>query len=878
MNETGLRRTLPDQTSGSGHTFDTSHHPSVTNTILSKRVCFYKSGDPQFSGLRVVINNRTFKTFDALLDSLSKKVPLPFGVRNITTPRGIHGINALDELEDGKSYICSDTRKVKPIDLALARRRLPPWYHARPVSSRHRTARLFPGRKNIHRDGIGVIRTPKKLVVFRNGEPSNRHVVVLHKKTTPNYESILGHISELMQFHVSKLHTPDGRRIDGLPGLILCSGSVVAVGREPFRPAVYGAAKSQSPTRRPTKQRAYKRQKTSVSKKMTPSFSSKSRNFSASSERYIVHQIHNSVGESSCDLPINSIESGSDRILESLAKTEEDTCLSNGNCDEGQDSVLPNDDNIEKSFRVNQDGSMTVEMKVRLTIKEEETVHWTTTLTRSVVADQADVACLPDPEQEICSNHSQTSATSTDIVFKDRTTDGNDDDPPSLGNGVVSDTFQDEDEDKDHNGSLPLSRRAPTPGCKKISKLRASVESIKSVTVDEIGEGKTGSYIFREETENRTITEQFYMENQNRTKPVPKPRRHGSEDSSLSFSYDSSGVITTEPEGSRVRSIREMFLARSDKDIQQSGFLSPNLSEQRGETSGSGGYQSQTSSDLSGAEDDSARKSISKGYVRRAIEMLYGIKDLEPEEGSERPLSEPDQTKREPSNIFSPFHAARSKAMSELSYFNSSTALDIFTEATKCIAFNAQVGPGDSVPIDNGRWLLRENTSMRKSISDPAGINKAFTNTFHLDELHKDTIEKTPYSLFSAKPELEDETKSQPGKCTYFSLPHASESEVYQEEMSTVSKSSKTEDSDEETKDASEKSKTWAERNGTLPSIGVADFKMKDNKVHPLVELPSDGEVVVVQPGKGRVVNRRIQEPDVLDLLYSFCGEHCPIL
>lgn len=213
MNETGLRRTLPDQTSGSGHTFDTSHHPSITNTILSKRVCFYKSGDPQFSGLRVVINNRTFKTFDALLDSLSKKVPLPFGVRNITTPRGIHGINALDELEDGKSYICSDTRKVKPIDLALARRRLPPWYHARPVSSHHRTARLFPGRKNIHRDGIGVIRTPKKLVVFRNGEPSNRHVVVLHKKTTPNYESILGHISELMQFHVSKLHTPDGRRV-----------------------------------------------------------------------------------------------------------------------------------------------------------------------------------------------------------------------------------------------------------------------------------------------------------------------------------------------------------------------------------------------------------------------------------------------------------------------------------------------------------------------------------------------------------------------------------------------------------------------------------------------------------------------------------------
>lgn len=340
--------------------------------------------------------------------------------------------------------------------------------------------------------------------------------------------------------------------------------------------------------------------------------------------------------------------------------------------------------------------------------------------------------------------------------------------------------------------------------------------------------------------------------------------------SSLSFSYDSSGVITTEPEGSRVRSIREMFLARSATDIQGRG---PNSSELRGDTSGSGGYQSQTSSDPSSGEDDSARKSITKGFVRRAIEMLYGKKDLEPDKTSERPPSEPNERKREPSSIFSPFHAARSKAISELSYFNSSHALDVFSEATKCIAFNAQVGPGDSISIDNERWLLRDNTSMRKSVSDPAGINKTFTNTFRDDEFSKEKEEKTPYSLFSTKPELEDDSRSQLGKCTYFSLPYANESEVCQEETSTVSESSKNEDKAEETKDTSEGSKTWAERNGD-----VADFKMKGNKVHPLVELPPDCEVVVMQPRKGQIVNRRIEEPDVLDLLYTFCGEHCPIL
>lgn len=351
--------------------------------------------------------------------------------------------------------------------------------------------------------------------------------------------------------------------------------------------------------------------------------------------------------------------------------------------------------------------------------------------------------------------------------------------------------------------------------------------------------------------------------------------------SSLSFSYDSSGVITTEPEGSRVRSIREMFLARSATNIQQTRFPIPHtseLAELRAETSVSGGYQSQTSSELSSGEDDSARKSITKGFVRRTIERLYGKKDANTaEEASERPPSEPKQEKNGQSGILASFHTARSKAMSELSYFYSTNALDTLSEATRCIAFNAQVGPGDSIPIDNGRWLLRDNTLIRKSVSDPIGINKSFTNTPEGKGAFEDTEEKSPYSLFTTKPEPEeDKTKLLSGKCTYFSLPHGSESDIYQDELSTVSKSSAYDDSITEEKDSSEDTKTWAERNGMLP----ADFKMMDNKVHPLMEPQPEGEVVVVvQPGKAQgVVNRRLPEQDVLDVLYNFCGQHCPLL
>uniref|UniRef100_A0A8C7N6T7 Doublecortin domain-containing protein n=1 Tax=Oncorhynchus kisutch TaxID=8019 RepID=A0A8C7N6T7_ONCKI len=263
MSEVGPRRPPQDQSSGSGHTVTTSRHPYITDPIASKHVCFYKSGDPQFSGLRMAINSRTFKTFDALLDSLSKKVPLPFGVRNITTPRGVHAVHTLDELEDGKAYICSDQRKVKPINMAAASKKLPPWYHARPMSARRRALQLAkqnPGRPMRKKKPV-TVRTPKRLMVFRNGDPSVKHNMMLQKRTTPTFEALLDYVSELMHFPVVKLHTPDGRRVDGLPALILCSGIVVAAGREAFKSANYKTQRSSAPTWLPARRMGSKRLK-----------------------------------------------------------------------------------------------------------------------------------------------------------------------------------------------------------------------------------------------------------------------------------------------------------------------------------------------------------------------------------------------------------------------------------------------------------------------------------------------------------------------------------------------------------------------------------------------------------------------------------------
>uniref|UniRef100_A0A673L4F6 Oxygen-regulated protein 1 n=1 Tax=Sinocyclocheilus rhinocerous TaxID=307959 RepID=A0A673L4F6_9TELE len=224
----------PDISVGSVQTLvSRSLHPQL-DPITTKRVCFYKSGDPQFTGHRMVINSRTFKTFDALLDALSKKVPLPFGVRTITTPRGAHVVRTLDDVQDGGSYLCSDQKKVKPFNLDEVYKRQVPWNTTRPVSAGRQAQNTV------------VVRTPKRLTVYKNRDPSMKRVVVLHRRTAPSFEALLDYLSQVMQFPVVKLYTEDGRRVEGLPALILCSGIAVAAGNEPFRTGIYNL---QAPTK-----------------------------------------------------------------------------------------------------------------------------------------------------------------------------------------------------------------------------------------------------------------------------------------------------------------------------------------------------------------------------------------------------------------------------------------------------------------------------------------------------------------------------------------------------------------------------------------------------------------------------------------------------
>ncbi|NWY99425.1 RP1 protein, partial [Loxia curvirostra] len=496
-----------------------ARHVNVTEPVVAKRICFYKSGDPQFNGIKMVVNSRSYKTFDALLDSLSKRVPLPFGVRNISTPRGRHSITNLEDLEDGKSYICSHQRKMKPINLEQASKKPLPWQISRPVSARRRAVQL--ARQN--EDGLGHresrITTPKKMLVFKNGDVRLRRTIVLGKKNTQTFEAFLDYMSELMQYPVAKLYTTDGRKVPNLQALILCSGAVVAAGREPFKPSNYESLGYLRPAKLlGIGNRVYPRANAkSESEKTEMDSSSRSQIFSVSSDK-----------GSSNDNNSNDNNSDSSYVLDSH------NGIGGNQSVIGEDlSVAQYQDDIEKSVHVNQDGSITVEMKVRFKIKEEETIKWTTTVSRAGLSDDKKVSICNSSAMNVedCSSNVNTSdcINPKDAPFL-KSCNKAEEDLLQQSNEEVSEKELESDlktadcnvSEKNNSAELDVSNvpeenikprfyRPPTPGPRRVRQKKAVVESVTLVSEKEVQEKTIGQFSYSEEVQNGEKKSEYCM-------------------------------------------------------------------------------------------------------------------------------------------------------------------------------------------------------------------------------------------------------------------------------------------------------------------------------------------------------------------------------
>ncbi|XP_070273054.1 retinitis pigmentosa 1-like 1 protein [Myotis yumanensis] len=203
--------------------------PSVTQVTPAKKITFLKRGDPRFSGVRLAVHQRTFKSLGTLMDELSQRVPLSFGVRSVTTPRGLHGLSTLEQLEDGGCYLCSDRKPPKTSSgPGRPQERSPSAQQSQDVEDQCEGPGTSSSRKNP--------KTPRRIMLVKNGDPQFQQTVVLSHRDTRSLSAFLSRATGLLHFPVKQVYTPSGEKVGSLKALLRSPSVLVCAGHEPFRP------------------------------------------------------------------------------------------------------------------------------------------------------------------------------------------------------------------------------------------------------------------------------------------------------------------------------------------------------------------------------------------------------------------------------------------------------------------------------------------------------------------------------------------------------------------------------------------------------------------------------------------------------------------
>lgn len=224
----------------------------------SKKVTFYINGDRNFRGQVMVITPRRFRSVDILLNELCRLTyfkDLPLGVRYLFSLESGARVDTLDQLIDGKAYVCSSHSSLKKISYG-GKPPLAQW------SSRHqidlpdiRMAQSEPKRRPVgvarmaepsRQRGLGdssrVSIKPKMVQVIRNGPHKPRTVVkvLLNKRTAQTLEQVLDEVSSSLGntgglSAPRKLYTISGQQIREVAELFRDENNIfIAVGSEKF--------------------------------------------------------------------------------------------------------------------------------------------------------------------------------------------------------------------------------------------------------------------------------------------------------------------------------------------------------------------------------------------------------------------------------------------------------------------------------------------------------------------------------------------------------------------------------------------------------------------------------------------------------------------
>ena len=204
--------------------------------VKPKVVRFYKNGDRNFRGYHVTITPRRFRNFDNLLSELTRVTNLAQGARYVFTPTSGTRVESLEDLSDGKEYVCGSFPKLKRIN-----------YGCRPDGSDRKkpiNKSFIPAINNNQHMQYEKIQgnvKPKIITIIRYSvtKPRKTVKVLLNKRTAQTYDQVLNDVTSAVGVDgnsgVRKLFNCHGKLIISLAELFEEDDVFIAVGNEKFK-------------------------------------------------------------------------------------------------------------------------------------------------------------------------------------------------------------------------------------------------------------------------------------------------------------------------------------------------------------------------------------------------------------------------------------------------------------------------------------------------------------------------------------------------------------------------------------------------------------------------------------------------------------------
>lgn len=181
----------------------------------AKRVTFYRNGDKHFKGVEMVVTRQRYRSFETIVEDLSKAIPLPYGVRNVFSPGG-SAITTIGQLEHGRHYICSSgDQLIKNVNYGQKQREKPRSLDVESLSDGSSLSSSSRDSKFGASNSDGNPK-PRVVTVLSEHDRNKKCKILLNRKTVKSFEDVLRDISDMLKYTVKELRTLEGGKVCNL--------------------------------------------------------------------------------------------------------------------------------------------------------------------------------------------------------------------------------------------------------------------------------------------------------------------------------------------------------------------------------------------------------------------------------------------------------------------------------------------------------------------------------------------------------------------------------------------------------------------------------------------------------------------------------------